>query len=58
MLQATSHALDMAGNEYESFQVVIAATDSALKNVRVEVEAPLDARANAIAAEVAVVGHR
>ena len=57
IVPATAHTLDMAGNEYESFQVVVAATDSALLNVRVEVETPLDARGNAIAAEVAVIGH-
>lgn len=57
MLPATAYELDMAGNEYESFQVVIAATDTPLQNVRVEVAAPVDAQGNAITAEAAVIGH-
>ena len=54
---ATKFELEMAGNEYESFQVVILAGDTPLENIRVEVDKPVDTSGNTMDVECAVVGH-
>ena len=54
---ATKFELEMAGNEYESFQVVVLAGDTPLKNIRVEVDKPIDTSGHNIDVECAVVGH-
>ncbi len=57
IMPAKQLELELAGNEYESFQVVVAAGRQALKNVKVELSPLTDAAGNQLAAECAVVGH-
>ena len=57
LLPATAYELEMAGNEYESFQVVIVAGENPLDNVKVEVDRPVDDQGNQIDVQAALVGH-